>query len=129
MRRTIQLIVSGVCLTTIFASAKYAVGRERLRQTNLHDFYQQVNRESFQGNLPDVSIAWSDLPDEYGVTNFYSDGTATIGIDRASVTTEQQLRKTMRHEMCHVAVAADVERLLEDNHGPAFQNCLLKSKW
>jgi SprT-like family protein len=103
-------------------------GRERLRQTDLHAVYQQVNRDSFGSNLPDVSVKWAELPDDYGVAVFYPDGTVEIEIDRESVTSEEQLLETMRHESCHVMTHAVVEETRQDWHGDAFQTCMLRFK-
>jgi predicted SprT family Zn-dependent metalloprotease len=47
-----------------------------------------------------------------------------IKIDRASVTSEEQLAKTMQHEMCHVYTRAVVVETGQDEHGEAFQNCM-----
>ena len=99
-------------------------GRERLRQTDLHAVYQQVNRDSFGSNLPDVSVNWAELPDDYGVAIFYPDGTMEIEIDRASVTSEEQLLETIRHESCHVMTHVVVEETRQDWHGEAFQGCM-----
>jgi hypothetical protein len=41
--------------------AGYAVGRERLRRTDVCPFYQQVNRDSFNGKLPDAPAEWAVL--------------------------------------------------------------------
>jgi predicted SprT family Zn-dependent metalloprotease len=128
MRQRLQISVSLACLAVIFWGAGYARGRERLRQTDLHAVYQQVNRESFAGQLLDVSVKWSDLANDYGVTLFYPDGTAEIEIDRASVTSEQQLMATMRHEACHVETHAIVEATGRDWHGEAFQACMKRFK-
>jgi predicted SprT family Zn-dependent metalloprotease len=128
MRQRIQISISLACLAIICYRTGYATGRERLRQMDLHAVYQQVNRESFSGQLPDVLVKWSDLPDDYGVTIFYPDGTAEIEIDRASVTSEKQLLETMRHEACHVQTHADVQETGQDWHGEAFQTCLLRFK-
>ena len=91
---------------------------------DLHAVYQQVNHESFAGHLPDVSVKWSDLPDDYGVTIFYPDGMAEIQIDRASVTREEQLFETMRHEACHIDTHSVVEATGQDWHGKAFEVCM-----
>ena len=124
MRQRFQISISLACLAIICYGTGYATGRERLRQTDLHAVFQQVNRDSFSGNLPDVSVKWSDLPNDYGVTIFYPDGTAEIEIDRASVTSEQQLMKTMRHEACHVETHAVAEATGQDWHGETFQGCM-----
>jgi predicted SprT family Zn-dependent metalloprotease len=128
MCQRLQISVSLACLAVIFWGAGYARGRERLRQTDLHAVYQQVNRESFAGGLPDVSVKWAELPDDYGVAIFYPDGTAEIEIDRASVTSEEQLLETMRHESCHLMTHAVVEDTRQDWHGEKWQACMERFK-
>ena len=128
MRQRFQISISLACLAIICYGSGYATGREQLRQTELHAVYQQVNRDSFGGNLQDVSVKWSDLPNDYGVTIFYPNGMAEIEIDRASVTSEQQLMETMRHEACHVDTHAVVEETAQNWHGEAFQTCMLRFK-
>jgi hypothetical protein len=124
MRRSLQLTVSLVCAGIILFGARYAVGRERLRQTDLSGLYQRVNQESFHGELPDAVVEWSALPDKYDTTTFYSDGAVEIEIDRVSVTSEEQLMKTMEHEACNVYTRAVVVETGQDAHGEAFQNCM-----
>jgi hypothetical protein len=43
-------------LGIIFGGMTYARGRELLRQTDPHRVYEQINRESFDGELPDVPV-------------------------------------------------------------------------
>ncbi len=100
------------------------MGRERLRQADLSGLYQEINQESFNGELSDATVEWAELPDDYGKTRFYSDGRVEIGIDRDSVTDEEQLTETMQHEMCHVATHDEVVRLHQDDHGEEFQSCM-----
>ena len=128
MAKRLQISVFLACLAIIFYGTGYALGQERLPQTDLHAVYQQVNHESFSGQLPDLLVQWSDLLDDYGVAIFYPDGTAEIEIDRASVTSEEQLMETMRHEACHVDTHSVVEETGQDWHGEAFQTCLLRFK-
>jgi predicted SprT family Zn-dependent metalloprotease len=128
MRQRFQTSVSLACLAIICYGTGYALGRERLGQADLHAVYQQVNSESFAGGLPDVSVKWSDLSDDYGVTIFYPDGTAEIELDRASVISEQQLMETMRHEACHVMTHPVVEKTRQPWHGEAFQACMGRFK-
>ena len=67
-------------------------GRERMWSTDLHELYQRISHDdSFQSELPDVSVMWAQ---RYGET----DG-ETIRFDRASVKFEERLMETMRHEM------------------------------
>ncbi|MGB2665649.1 MAG: SprT-like domain-containing protein [Candidatus Acidiferrum sp.] len=124
MRRLIHITVSLVCLAAILFGARYAWGRERLRQADLSGLYQQINEQSFDGSLPDVAVEWSELPDDYGKTTFYDDGRVEIGIDRESVTDDEQLTETMQHEMCHVATRDEVVKTGQDAHGAAFQACM-----
>jgi predicted SprT family Zn-dependent metalloprotease len=62
------------------------------------------------------------------VAIFYPDGTAEIEIDRVSVTSEEQLLETMRHESCHVMTHADVEETRQDWHGEKWQACMERFK-
>ncbi len=124
MRRLIQIAVSLICLGIIFGGVTYARGRQLLRQTDLHRVYEQINRESFDGELPDVLVVWGDLTVDYGLTLFYPDKSVKIVIDRQSVTSEHQLRETLSHESCHVLTRYLVEQTGQDPHGPAFQACM-----
>ena len=128
MRGLIQVVVSVICLGIIFGGMTYARGRELLRQTDPHRVYKQINRESFDGELPDVPVVWGDLIGDYGVTLFYPDGSVKIVIDRQSVTSEQQLRETLSHESCHILTRYQVEQTGQDPHGAAFQACMLRFK-
>jgi hypothetical protein len=125
MRRAIQITVSMACLGVIFFSARYALGRERVRKTDLLGLYRQINLESFEGALPDVVVEWGSLKDAYGETQF-TDGPRVIEIDSASVTSEEQLVKTMQHEACHVYTRTVVEETGQDVHGEAFQSCMAR---
>jgi predicted SprT family Zn-dependent metalloprotease len=126
--RRLDITVGLLSVATVFYGTGYALGQERLRQTDLLAVYQQVNRDSFGSNLPDVSVKWADLPNDYGVAIFYPDGTTEIEIDRGSVTSEEQLLETMRHESCHVMTHAVVEETRQDWHGEAFQGCMKRFK-
>jgi predicted SprT family Zn-dependent metalloprotease len=126
MRRAVQITVSLACLAVILFGARYAWGRERLRQTDLQIVYQQINQESFNGELTDVVVEWSELPDDYGETTFYDDGRVAIRIDRESVADDEQLTETMQHEMCHVATRDEVAKTGQDAHGAAFQSCMAR---
>jgi predicted SprT family Zn-dependent metalloprotease len=114
--------LAGVAI--ILFGTRYAWGPEHLRQTDLPNLYQQINAQSFDGSLPNVAVEWSQLPDNYGETRFYDDGRVEIGIDRESVTDDEELRETMQHEMCHVATHDDVVPLHPDDHGDLFQSCM-----
>jgi hypothetical protein len=124
VRRLIQVAVSVICLGIIFGGMTYARGRELLLQTDPHRVYEQINRESFDGELPDVPVVWGDLSGDYGLTLFYPDGSVKIVIDRQSVTSEYQLRETLSHESCHVLTRYLVEQTGQNAHGAAFQACM-----
>jgi hypothetical protein len=124
MRRLIHITVFLAGLAVILLGARYAIARESLRQADLPGLYQQINQESFNGTLTDATVEWWELPEDYGDTRFYSDGRVEIRIDRDSVTDEEQLTETMRHEMCHVATHEEVVRLHQDDHGELFQRCM-----
>jgi predicted SprT family Zn-dependent metalloprotease len=120
--RVWERIVSAVAVAVILFGARYAYGRERLRHADLHAWYQQINQESFDGKLQDVSVEWGDLSgdDADGMTRFYNDGSATIEIDR-TLTTERQAREVLRHEACHVWVRDGVR---VEMHGAEFRECM-----
>jgi predicted SprT family Zn-dependent metalloprotease len=112
----IELFISAIALAVIVGGARYAVGREQLRRTDLQAVYHQINRDSFDGALPAVSVEWRDLgSNEYGETDYTS-----VSINRETVTTSKQLRETMQHEMCHIRGGSDEK----DIHGQAFQTCM-----
>jgi hypothetical protein len=128
VRRRLQIAVSLSCLAVIGAGGRYAYGRETLRQTDPHSIYQQVNRESFQGALPDVPVTWAALGQEwYGTTYFYADGTAAIEIDKGNVLSDRLLRGVVQHEACHVAVGGSLGQG-EDVHGATWQACMERFK-
>ena len=124
MRRLFQIAVSLTWLGIIFGGVTHAGGREILRQADLHRVYEQINLESFDGALPDVSVVWGDLTGDYGLTLFYPDSSVKIVIDRQSVTSEDQLNETLSHESCHVLTRYLVKQTGQDVHGPAFQACM-----
>jgi hypothetical protein len=128
VRRLIHIAVSLICLGIVFGGVTYARGREPLRQINLHRVYEEINRESFNRELPDVSVVWGDLTGDYGLTIFYPDNSVKIVIDRQSVTSVHQLRETLSHESCHVLTRYLVEQTGQDAHGPAFQACMARFK-
>ncbi len=127
--RRIDITIGLLSVATIFWGAGYADARERLSSTDTRSLYQRVNAESFGGHLPDVQVEWGE-PGEgnYGMTYFYDDGAIEIAIDWRTVKTEQKLLETMRHEACHVATHAEVERLHQDDHGELWQECMRRFK-
>src|ERR1700726_238983 len=65
-----ELGISVVLVAIILCAVHYAVAREQLRKLDLDVLYQDVNRESFGRELPDVPVEWADLTDKYGVTTY-----------------------------------------------------------
>ena len=119
-----NLAASLACLAVIFGSIRYAVARERVRDTDLHAVYQQINREYFAGELEDARIQWGSLTDATAKTYTYEDGSVRIVLDMQSNTTESDLRENLRHESCHVMTHFAVEASGEDAHGTAWQKCM-----
>jgi predicted SprT family Zn-dependent metalloprotease len=108
---------------TIFGCVRYAVAREAVRDLNLHSMYADINRESFQGSLPDARVSWADLSNDLGRTYAYTDGTFEIQIDPTNKTLEQ-VRSVLSHEQCHVLTIPDLNG--QDAHGEKFQRCMLR---
>ena len=122
MRRSIQFAISVVAVAVILAGARYAIARESLRDTNLHEIYERINQESFDGKLPNVPVTWDDLAkqDALGITDFDESGKAfSIELDRKEITDADDLRRVLRHEACHVFTGH-----LDDAHGVAWQDCM-----
>jgi hypothetical protein len=119
-----EKLVSLACVSVIIGGAAYAYNRERLATTDLHQVYQELNRERFYGQLPDVAVEWGNLQSEeaYGETRQYQDGTLVIVLDRYSVTTENKLRETLHHEMAHVCAG------VEHGHDEGWHKCFQHSK-
>jgi len=88
---------------------------------NLHELYQQINRESFDAKLPYVSVSWADLSAQNadGITSFDdNDHPVSIELDRQRITSERDLSAVLRHDACHVSVGGKVA------HGSAWQRCM-----
>jgi predicted SprT family Zn-dependent metalloprotease len=83
---------------------------------------QQINRESFDGKLPDVEVYWDDLTekDAYGITLFDDTTPYWIKLDRRTVTSASFLREVVQHEMCHVYPGP-----AGDDHGAEWQTCMM----
>ena len=101
-----------------------------LHETYLTDVYNQINRDSFGGQLStDVLVSWADLRSNpgcggCGAMTEYDSGRPTIRINTDKVKTEKSLRKLMQHEMCHVAVFEAGAKNENDPHGPQWQVCM-----
>jgi len=121
MRRFYQIAVSAVAVVIILLGSRYSYSRESVRNVNLHELYQQINRESFDAKLPDVSVSWADLSAQIadGITSFDDDDhPVSIELDRQRITSERDLRAVLRHGACHVSVGGKVA------HGSAWQRCM-----
>jgi predicted SprT family Zn-dependent metalloprotease len=117
-----ELGISVVLVAIILCAVHYAVAQEQLRDLNLDTIYQDINRDSFGGELPDIPVEWADLTDKYGVTAY--DGTFEIRIDRVMNTSRADVVETLRHEACHVATVEHLNG--EDPHGPVFERCMMR---
>lgn len=100
-----DISISLLALAIIFFGVRYHVLRERLRQADLHAFYQQTNSEFFGGQLQDAQVKWGDLreDDAEGETYQLTDDSFLIVLDPNQNTSESEARETLRHEACHVA--------------------------
>ena len=121
MRRFFPITVAVVAGVIILLGTRYAYSRESVHNVNLHERYQQINRESFDARLPYVSVSWADLSAQNadGITSFDDDDhPVSIELDRQRITSERDLRAVLRHEACHVSVGEKVA------HGSAWQRCM-----
>ena len=121
-------LVSLGCFGIILGGAGHAASREQIQQLDLHHLYQDVNRESFEGKLPDVAVHWGDLSkdDAYGITHFDKGTPYLMEVDRQSVRSESFALDVIRHESCHIATNHEAKRLKEDPHGATFAACMAK---
>ena len=121
MRRFLESTVSAVGVVIILLGSRYAYSRESVRNVNLYELYQQINRDSFEAKLPYVSVSWADLSAQNadGITSFDdNDRPVSIELDRQRITSERDLRAVLRHDACHVSVGGKVA------HGWAWQRCM-----
>jgi hypothetical protein len=123
VRKSVQIGVSMVCVAVILGGARYAWARESFRLTDLHSVYQEINRESFGGQLMDATVEWAELDNAYGETRADEDS-ADIKIDPRLVTSEAKLQEIMSHEACHVATVTEAEARQEDAHGKIWSECM-----
>lgn len=106
--------------------AGYADSRADMRQPDLQRLYREINRDSFQGKLPDIPVRYGDLTkdDAYGITHFSKEIPYGMEVDRKSVRTESFAMDVIRHESCHIATIHEVKQRKEDPHGATFAECM-----
>jgi hypothetical protein len=88
--------------------------------------YQAINTDYFEGRLPAIGIRWEPRLAEIGpmiAAGFQMDGMTDgrlILLNPAIQNDDQQLRRTLCHEIVHVAVKGQTT----EEHGPVFQTRL-----
>jgi hypothetical protein len=118
--RTLEKLVSLVLIAVICGGLTYAHNRESLRETELGPVFEQINRESFAGELSGVWVEWSHLDQEGGEARKLGEHEFLILVDQGENTSLADLRRTLAHESCHVFV--DWQE--PEEHGPMFQECM-----
>jgi hypothetical protein len=121
--RRFDISIGLLSVAVIFWGTGYAIGRERLRDTDhLHDLYQKTNMEFFGGQLQDVEVKAYDLSEEKaeGITYREAEDSFVIVLDPHWNTSEAEALDTIRHESCHVAIWGQEP----EEHGPLFQDCM-----
>jgi hypothetical protein len=124
MIRGLQVSVSLISLAAISTGCGYALAHQQLPQEYPQTVYREINRHSFQGNLPDVPVTWGYLDKRLSQTNSYSGRATDIQIDRTTVNSEELLKEALRHEACHVAVGPDLLRTTQAVDGKLWQTCM-----
>src|SRR5215831_2528512 len=124
----VLFIVSLGCLGILLRGSGYADSREKIRPEDLHRFYQEINRNSFEGKLPDVPVRWGDLgrDNAYGITHFDNGVPSSMELDRRTVQSASFALDVIRHESCHIATIKEAKRLKEDPHGATFAACMAR---
>ena len=102
--------------------------RGEIRNRDLQRFYQDINRASFGGNLPDVPVRWGDLTkaDAYGITRFDHGVPYVMELDRETVRSASFALDVIRHESCHIASNGEAKRRGEAPHGATFAACMAR---
>ena len=89
-----------LAVMTIGGGVRYAYSAEQFRRPeHLHQLFQEVNRESFGGQLPDPEIRRerTSRDDSAGQTYQRLDGRFVVVIDPATYTTDEAARDLLRH--------------------------------
>lgn len=134
-------LVSLACLDVALGRVSHAAGvrglylqsseiketrRDEIGLADLQGFYQEINRESFGGALPEVPVRWGDLTkaDAYGITRFDRSVPYAMELDRKTVLSRSFALDVIRHESCHIATNEEAKRRKEDAHGATFVACM-----
>jgi hypothetical protein len=139
----IKYVVMVICLFSIGIGLKivapppkkqeqsaYVERLNRLHNTDLRALYDQINMDSFGGQLrTDVLILWANLRTSPSCGNCaamtdYNNGRLQIRFDDERVQSKNSLLLLMGHEMCHVATIEEVKKIKEEAHGPLWQECM-----
>src|ERR1700676_2403965 len=118
--RPLEKLVSLICLAVICGGLAYARNRESLRETDLNQVFQGINREYFSGELSGVQVEWRSLDGKSGEARKFSDGEFLVLVDQTENTSSGEVRETLQHEACHVFV----DWKESEEHGPMFQACM-----
>jgi predicted SprT family Zn-dependent metalloprotease len=120
--KRLQIVVSIACLAVIGLGARYVYARETLRDQDLTPLYRTTGRVLFGDDMPAAQVQWAYLGKDYGTEQTFNDGSIEILIDRELVTSEEQLRAVIEHEICHAYV--DQQGGEPEEHGAMFQTCM-----
>lgn len=138
MRRFISLMVgSAILMAALFsysgrimsASAvkSHSPEFEVLSQAQLTAWYAAYNDRWFQNQLPkNTQVVWADLSDfgAMGATVWVGDH-FVIALDPFYNVADVTTKETLLHESCHVYVESTQDVPPGEEHGPAFQTCML----
>ena len=131
-------LISLACLDVALGHSIYAAGvrglylqnpeMPEMKETDLQQFYQEINRQSFDGKLPDVPVRWGDLTqdDAYGITHFQSGVPYAMELDRQTVKSKSFAMDVIRHESCHIATNSEAKQRKENPHGATFAACMAR---
>ena len=115
-----ERVVSLFAVAVIFSGLAYAYERQSLSRTDLNPVFQDINQEYFGGELFGVRVEWRTLDAERGEARKYGEHDFVIFVDRRENTSIADVRRTLEHEACHVAVTWREP----EEHGPIFSACV-----
>ena len=107
------------------AAPHVLAGFLRSKDARCRELFLHYNAAVFGGALPrDLDITWSNrLNTTAGLSHFRRQGdvhSARVELSSKVVDSDGRLRKTLLHELCHVA-AWLVDRVAKPPHGPVFK--------